>query len=119
MKLKSILCCSTAAALMAIGSVSANAATINLIDLGGVTGSQAEQGFKVAAAYWGSMFTNTAVINLGVKFAPLNPGIIGSTGSTRMDYGVQAWETGVNLTKSNSTIDTGLMSQMDSGTYFL
>lgn len=81
------------------------AATINLIDLGGVTGSQAEAGFKFAARYWGEMFTNNATINLGVRFAALAPNVIGSTGSRQVDMSVASWENRVNATKSNSTID--------------
>lgn len=103
MRFRSIIRCG--AALAAIVSVPAGAANINLIDLGGVTGSKAEQGFKIAAAYWGTMFTNNVTINLGVGFAPLATGIIGSTGSTRVDYSVANWEAGVNRTKSSSSID--------------
>ncbi len=107
MNFKKLLCGSVALASLVAGS--ADAATINLIDLGGVTGSPAEQGFKVAAAYWGNMFTNDVVINLGVKFAPLDPGVIGSTGSRRADYSVANWESHVNATKSNSVLDRGLV----------
>ena len=91
--------------LIALASAPADAATINLIDLGGVTGSRAEQGFKIAAAYWGAMFTNKVTINLGVGFAPLATGVIGSTGSSRNDVSVANWEAGVNRTKSSSAID--------------
>jgi hypothetical protein len=103
MRFRDFLGCS--AAMMVLGSTPVSAATINLVDLGGVTGSQAEQGFGIAAAYWGSVFTNNVVVNLGVGFAPLATGIIGSTGSTRADYSVANWEAGVNATKSGSTID--------------
>jgi hypothetical protein len=100
----------TAIAAAATLAVSwANATTINLIDQGGVTGSAAEQGFRIAAGYWGSMFTNNAVINLGVKFAPLASGVIGSTGSSRTDFSVAAWESAINGTKSGSTIDQSLV----------
>lgn len=92
----------TAAALAAAAS---QAATINLIDLGGVTGSQAEQGFRIAANYWGNLFTNDVTINLGVGFSALGTGIIGSTGSARMDYSVASWESGVLSTRSNSMVD--------------
>lgn len=107
MRIRNILCCG--AAVITLASVPATAATINLIDLGGVKGSQAEQGFNIAAAYWGSMFTNNATINLGVGFAPLATGIIGSTGSTRVDYTVANWEAGINATKSSSTIDKNIV----------
>ncbi|MBI3369091.1 MAG: PEP-CTERM sorting domain-containing protein [Burkholderiales bacterium] len=102
----------TAAAVAALAASHANAATINLIDLGGVTGSPAEQGFKIAADYWAKMFTNTATINLGVKFAPLGPGIIGSTGSRRADMSVANWEARFNATKSGSAIDSAIVLPM-------
>jgi hypothetical protein len=81
------------------------AAVINLIDVGGVTGSKAEQGFQIAADYWGKMFSNDVTINLSVRFAALGPGIIGSTGSSRQDFFVEEWVQGINATKSGSTID--------------
>ncbi len=107
MNVKFALRCGVAAASLVAGSV--DAATINLVDLGGVTGSQAEQGFRVAANYWGSLFTNNVTINLGVRFAPLDPGIIGSTGSKRLDYTVANWETRINATKSNSAVDRNIV----------
>ncbi len=107
MTFKNLLCVGVAAASLTAGA--ANAATINLIDLGGVVGSPAEQGFKVAANYWGSLFTNTATINLGVKFAPLPPNVIGSTGSRRADISVATYENRINATKSGSAVDTGIV----------
>lgn len=59
---------------------------INLIDNGGVTGSQAELGFKIAAAYWESVISTNVTVNLGVGYSALREGVIGSTASTR--YGV-------------------------------
>jgi hypothetical protein len=96
----------TAAALAAVAS---QAATINLVDLGGVAGSQAEQGFNIAAAYWGGMFTNNVTINLGVGFAALGTNVIGQTGSSQMDYSVANWQAGVLATRSASTIDQTLV----------
>lgn len=92
----------TAATLLATAS---QAATINLIDLGGVTGSPAQQGFQIAANYWGSLFTNDVTINLGVGFSALGSGIIGSTGSARMDFTVANWEAGILATRSGSMVD--------------
>jgi hypothetical protein len=103
------------ASAIAMVAATSQAATINLIDLGGVTGSPSEQGFRIAANYWGSMFTNTATINLGVGYAPLATGIIGSTGSSRMDYTVAQWESSINATKSSSTIDQSLVLPTLSG----
>ena len=103
MHVKSLLCCGIAAASLMASN--ANAATINLIDEGGVTGSPAELGFKVAAAYWGSVLSNDATINLGVKFSALGTGIIGSTGSTRSDVALSDWVNGVVATRSGYALD--------------
>jgi hypothetical protein len=100
---KGMLFCGIAAASLIASA--ADAATINLIDEGGVTGSPAEQGFKTAAYYWGKTLTNDVTINLGVKFAPLAPNVIGSTGSTRSDTTVAAWKNGVLATRSGYTLD--------------
>ena len=107
MTLKLMLCSGAAIASMAVGA--ANAATINLVDQGGVTGSPAEQGFKVAADYWSRILTNDVTINLGVSFAPLAPNIIGSTGSRQADFSVADWATRVNATKSNSALDRSIV----------
>ncbi|HVF93689.1 MAG TPA: hypothetical protein VM900_05185, partial [Sphingomonas sp.] len=102
MKLKHAFCCGAA---LCLAPATADAAKINLIDLGGVSGSQAEVGFKIAAAYWGSVLSNNVTINLGVGFNALDEGVIGQTGSTRIDYSVRNWERQVGLTRSNSTLD--------------
>lgn len=107
MSFKPILYAGTALALVAGGA--AQAATITLIDFGGVTGSQAEQGFKVAADYWAKMFTNDVNINLGVTFAPLAPNIIGSTGSRTIDYSVAQYQAQLNASKSNSVLDRNIV----------
>lgn len=64
----------------------ASALTINLHDIGGVTGSQAEQGFKIAAHYWESVLTNDATVELNVGYRNLGPGVLGSTGSALATY---------------------------------
>ncbi|MBS0479379.1 MAG: NF038122 family metalloprotease [Proteobacteria bacterium] len=106
--MKKLLACGVAASVLAAAPANAGP-TINLIDLGGVTGSQAEQGFRIAAAYWANILTNNVTINLGVGFSALPTGVIGSTGSTRADYSVANWESRVNATKSNSAIDQNIV----------
>ena len=76
-----------AALLMAGAALPASAGpTINLIDIGGVTGSPAEEGFRIAAKYWESVLTNNAVINFQVGYAPLPPHVLGSTSSNLAQY---------------------------------
>jgi len=107
MALRTLLCIGAAAA--ALAATQANAATIVLVDQGGVAGSKAEQGFNIAAAYWGATLNNNITITLGVSYAALPTGVIGSTGSSAMDYSVSAWESGVNATKSSSATDANLV----------
>ncbi len=83
----------------------AHAAKLNLIDEGGVAGSPAEHGFKMAALYWESVLTNDAEINIAIGFQPLSDRVIGSTGSSRADYLVADWERQIGLTKSGSRLD--------------
>ena len=107
MTIKSILCSGVAAAsLVASG---ADALTINLVDNGTVAGTAAAQGFAVAARYWESVLSNNVTINLGIAYGPLGPNILGGTGSRRVDFTTQNWETRVNATKSNSTLDQNIV----------
>ena len=67
-----------------VASVPAQALTFNLIDTGGTAaGTQARQGFEIAAAYWSSVFTDNVTVNLQIGFSALGTGILGSTGSAR------------------------------------
>ena len=111
MKFRKLLC--LGAAMSVVTASQANAADIILIDQG-FTGTPQQQaafraGFQIAAAYWGSILTNNITIRLGVGTAALGTGIIGSTGSSAMDYSVANWEARVNATKSNSAVDTGIV----------
>ena len=111
MRLKFLL--ASGAAIAVLAAAPSNAAVINLIDQGfaGTAAQQAQfrQGFQIAAAYWGSILTNNVTINLGVGTQALGTGIIGSTGSTRADYSTANWVSRVNATKSNSTLDQGIV----------
>ncbi len=70
------------AGMVGLGAPPAMAVTIILNDVGGVTGSQAERGFRAAAAFWERALTDDITVNLNVGFSALGPGILGSTGST-------------------------------------
>ena len=59
----------------------------------------------IAAAGLLASTADAATINLGVKFAPLAPNVIGSTGSTRADTTVAAWKNAVIATRSNFSLD--------------
>lgn len=71
-----------ASAAIAALSVPASAATIHLNDTGGVAGTPAELGFKIAAEFWGKILKNNVDIYLDVGFEDMgSPNILGSTGS--------------------------------------
>ena len=79
-RLSAILLGSVAAAAMA--TTPASALTITLTDIGGVTGTQADIGFRIAAKYWESVLTNAGTVQLNVGYSDLGPGVLGGTGSS-------------------------------------
>lgn len=82
MKLTKLLALSGAMAV-SLGAGSANALTIELRNIGGVTpGTNAYAGFTAAAHFWETVITNNVNVKLNVGFGALGPGILGSTGST-------------------------------------
>ena len=96
-----------AAAALVVSS-QAQALTINLIDNGGVTGSQSEQGFKIAAAYWQSVITTNVTLNFGVGYSALGTGIIGSTSSSKYGVAIQDVE-GALHDVASSTLDQNVV----------
>jgi hypothetical protein len=95
-----------AAVALACAGMSASAGVvINLLDIGGVTGSPAEQGFKIAAKYWESVLTNDAVINFKVGFSSLPPNVLGGTSSTLTVTGISNYHDMLAANGSKSTLD--------------
>ena len=81
----------TAAILAASMNIStASATTIDLTyndsDFADAQGQQALAGFRQAADFWSSMFSDDITINLDIAFDALDEGVIGSTGSNRAVY---------------------------------
>lgn len=65
-------------------SMPAQAVTFVLTDTGGAgDGTKARLGFNIATLYWSSVLRDNAVINLNIGFQALDPGVLGSTGSSR------------------------------------
>jgi len=73
------------ASTLMISSASATTIALKYDDTSGFTGTEkgekALAGFKEAAAFWESMFTDDITVNLDISFAALRPGVLGSTGS--------------------------------------
>ncbi|RAK69146.1 PEP-CTERM sorting domain-containing protein [Phenylobacterium kunshanense] len=108
MKLKAS---AAAAALLAtVASTPASALVINLNDIGGVTGSQAEKGFKVAALYWQSVITNDVTVNLNVGFSALGPNILGGANSTLNIYSLDSVQSRIAAGASASSVDQQVVS---------
>ncbi|MCB1935216.1 MAG: NF038122 family metalloprotease [Nitrosomonas sp.] len=55
------------------------ALTINLNDIGGVTNSQANEGFQKAVTFWESVLFDNVTVNLNVGFNPLASNVLGQT----------------------------------------
>lgn len=90
----------------------ANAVVINLVDGGGLT-AQASMGFQIAARYWESVLTNNATLNFRVSLADLDPGILGSTGSTLQTFvPISAYYGLLSDASSGNTLDTTALANL-------
>jgi len=86
-RMKAVLCGAAAAGAVAFAAAPASAQTkIVLHDLGGVAGSPAEAGFRIAASYWESVLTNNVTIEFNVGFEDLGPDILGGTRTSLYTY---------------------------------
>ncbi len=86
---------------MPLAATPASALTIVLNNQGGVeVGTDAYNGFRAAAAFWESVFTNDVRLKLDVGFASLAPGVLAQAGSAR---GVEAVGTYVNALQATGT----------------
>lgn len=86
-RLKALLCSVATAGTVAFASVPASAQThIVLHDIGGVAGSQAALGFRIAASYWESVLTNDVTIEFNVGFDHLGAGVLGGTSTSLYTY---------------------------------
>ncbi|WP_084584074.1 NF038122 family metalloprotease [Sphingomonas azotifigens] len=103
----------TAAAFgMAMTAVPASANTkIVLNDIGGVKGSPAELGFKIAASYWESVLTNNVTLNFNVGFAPLGPKVLGGTLTRKYVVDIGSYQEALALT-GNSALDASVVAHL-------
>lgn len=101
-----------ALALLAAATTPAAALTINLNDVGGVTGSPAEQGFKIAAKYWETVLVNAGTLTFDVAYAPLGPGILGQAGSSLSTYVPIANYYGALAATQTSAIDAQAVANL-------
>jgi hypothetical protein len=103
MKLKAS---AAAAALLAtVASTPASALVINLNDIGGVSGSRAENGFRIAARYWEGVITNDVTVNFNVGFSDLGPNVLGGTRSTLNLYAVDSIQASIAAYGGDSAVD--------------
>jgi hypothetical protein len=76
----------TGIVLSGIGAVTpANALTFNFIRGANIT-NQAYAGFQEAGALWSSLFTDNVTVNIKIDYRALDPGTLGSAGSSEQSY---------------------------------
>ncbi len=85
-RMKTLLCGATAAGIAILGTPASAQTKIVLHDIGGVAGSPAEAGFRIAASYWESVLTNNVTIDFDVGFSALGPGVLGGTSTSLYTY---------------------------------
>lgn len=107
-----------AALLLSLGlsAAPASALTIVLNNKGGVTaGSQAEAGFKAAAAFWESALANSVTVSIDVAFNPLGAGVVGSTGSTQYSTSATSILASLNASKTTAFDQSLVLPSLTSG----
>ncbi len=87
---------------------------INLIDDGTVAGTKAQEGFRIAAAYWENVLTSDAIVNFKVGFDHLGSDILGQTGSSLSTYvPIGAYQNALAHT-GNSALDAVAVANLSS-----
>ncbi|SFJ79538.1 PEP-CTERM protein-sorting domain-containing protein [Sphingomonas sp. NFR04] len=112
-KIKALLATATAFGLAITAAQPAAAQTkIVLNDIGGVKGSPAELGFKIAASYWESVLTSNVTLHFDVGFAKLGPNILGGTSSTLLtNVGIDSYY-GALAATGTSALDATVLSHL-------
>ena len=103
-----------AVAALAAASLAAPASAQTVINLNGIdsiSNYQAKQGYKIAAAYWESVLTNKATINLNVGFEALEEGVLAQAGSYRGDVAVTSVYYALAAT-GNSALDAAAVASL-------
>lgn len=87
----------------------ASALTIVFNDIGGVTSSPADRGFKVAARFWERIMTNDVTVNIDIGFSELDPGVLGGASSRLFVVDTQGFQGQLRAT-GTSTLDAQVAS---------
>jgi len=106
------------ASTMLMSSASATTITLQYDDTSGftgVTGEKALSGFQEAASFWESMFTDDVTVNLAIDFAVLGNGILGSTGSSAINWTYQGFS-GYLVNDATSALDAVAVSNLSCDT---
>lgn len=112
-KMKGLLAATAALGLAITVAAPAAAQTkIVLNDIGGVTGTPAELGFKIAASYWESVLTNNVTLHFDVGFSHLGPNILGGTSSTLLtNVGIDSYY-GALAATGTSALDATVLANL-------
>lgn len=105
------LAASALAAVATFAPAPAHASTIVLNGLDSITDYRARNGYRIAAAYWENMLTNDATIVFDVAFAALRPGVLGSTGSAKLDVATSTVVAAMQRT-GNSALDVSALGSL-------
>ncbi|MGJ8655241.1 MAG: NF038122 family metalloprotease [Akkermansiaceae bacterium] len=88
------------------GTVS-HALDINLNAASGMSQDSIDA-FEIAAQYWEGVLTDSAVVNIDIDFTTLNPGVLGSAGSTTQSIAVSSFFAALALDSSSPSDDTAV-----------
>ncbi|QYE36114.1 NF038122 family metalloprotease [Polymorphobacter sp. PAMC 29334] len=103
-----------AAILGSLAATSASALTINLINTGGVEdGTAAYTGFRAAANYWESMFSDNVTLTFNVGFTSVGfaSTTLGSTSSASSSKTTAAWKTALTA-DATTALDASVVANL-------
>lgn len=93
-------------------SAPASALKIDLVDIGGVKGTDAEIGFRLAAKFWESVLTNDAHLTFNVGYDDLGPDVLGGTRTTLYTVGTDFYENALAANTNKSALDNLAVANM-------
>lgn len=101
------------AAVASLSAVPANALSIVLTDIGGVSeGSEAWIGFTAAAKYWESIITDDVTVNIRVGFSDLGESTLGQASSSGATYTTAAFKSAL-ADSATSALDASVVANLD------
>lgn len=88
--------------LLAISTLGQTAKADLMFNISSTGNANADAAFAAAGNYWSSVYDDAVTININAAFASLNPGVLGSAGSTRVSTSFTDFRNAIQADASSS-----------------